>query len=106
MPADKKWDAATRKQVVALYTKGTKLRDISVDTGVPVSTIFHILREEEVAPARMTRRKLEPHGPSDQVTTLEWFVAKLYEQEREVERLRALLLEWNIDPETGEALPQ
>jgi len=59
---------ATRKQVVEMYSKGAKLKHIQTATGVPISTIFHILKEAGQAPQRMTRRKLEPTSQTDQVS--------------------------------------
>jgi hypothetical protein len=106
MAADRKWSEATRKKVVEMYTKGAKLKHISSTTGVPVSTIFHILKEAGHAPQRMTRRKLEPTSQSDQVSTLEWLTSRLFELQNRVTHLESILAEYGIDPETGEVIPE
>lgn len=103
--ADRKWDEATRKQVVEMYTKGAKLKHIQATTGVPISTIFHILKEAGQAPQRMTRRKLEPTSHTAQVETLEWLTRRLFELQTENTRLLGILDEYGIDPATGEVLP-
>lgn len=102
MAADRKWSEATRKQVVEMYSKGAKLKHISTTTTVPISTIFHILKEAGVGPQRMTRRKLEPTSQSDQVSTLEWLTSRLFELQTENARLLGILAEYGISPETGE----
>lgn len=106
MAADRKWSEATRKQVVEMYSKGAKLKHIQTATGVPISTIFHILKEAGQAPQRMTRRKLEPTSQTDQVSTLEWLTARLFELQTENARLLGILAEYGIDPQTGEIVSE
>lgn len=113
MAADRKWDDATRKRIIELYKQGAKLKAIAGAEGVPMSTIYNLLKEAGEGPSRMTRRKTAPNGARAQVETLEWLTQRLFEQQTQITqlldetaRMRSLLLEWGIDPDTGEELPE
>lgn len=106
MPADRKWSSELRQEIVRRYASAELVSSISADTGVPVPTIYSILKTEGVAPSRMTRRKTHPSTPEEQAATMEWFMHKLFELEAETVRLRDLLADYSIDPTTGEVMEE
>lgn len=58
-------DPETEQQVLDLYQAGTKLADITSETGVGRSTIYWLLSKHDIAPTRMAKRPPRPSPMPD-----------------------------------------
>jgi hypothetical protein len=84
--------ARTAKNIVADYTAGKKLRTIEERNSVSRSVIYRVLKDADVAPARVKQASRDNAGDSEATTTM---LYKLVEQQdkriRELEdQVRAL----------------
>lgn len=69
-------DDKTIAKVIDLYEAGTKLADITKDTGVPRSSIYWILQREGIDPNRQgTRRAAE--GGEALVESMRWMMERI-----------------------------
>jgi transposase len=100
MSADRQID---RDAVVRMYREGAKTSAITAETGASRSSIYEILQEAGIAPARRGARTPSPidqdlrapmpvpSNVSDVDGVLAWALQRVAELEREVGRLTAML---------------
>lgn len=82
-----------RDEVVRMYLAGSKLNDIEEATGVPRGSVYWILKQRKVDPAR-THATARMNTGQTATQTIEWAFNRLLEQERlvaELERENAAL---------------
>ena len=100
MAFQKTIDDETRDRVVEMYRSGAKTAEITEATGVGRSTIYMLLQDAGVAPARRVSKTPSPIDrdltaplplPRLDDPVLAWALERLAELEREVGRLQAML---------------
>jgi transposase-like protein len=86
----------TRGQVIALYTEGHKLAEITRQTGVPRATIYWILKREGIRTDRVARTPDEALSMSDVLEALRRSEQEVGRLTAELERERTIT-RWFMD---------
>lgn len=97
MVAKRTIDEELRDEVARMYLAGSKLNEIERETGVPRGSVYWILKQRKIEPAR-THPNARMNTGQTASQTIEWTFQKLLEQERrvfelesEIEELKAQL---------------
>jgi len=86
-----------KEQIIAAYKKGLRILDIEEQFDINRPTLYHILNQGGVLPARANRGE-KLRGNTEQLAALYDILTR---QEQYVEALEAKLKEHGIDPPGG-----
>jgi hypothetical protein len=96
-------DSATRKKIVRDYLAGRKLRQIEEDYGTGRSVVYRILKNADVAPARVKQTSRDNAGDAEATNTM---LFKLVEQQdRRIQQLEQFCADHKLEipePTTGQ----
>lgn len=83
------WSPEVTKAVVDDYQAGKKLRAIEEKYGITRSIIYRILRNADVAPARVKQRSRDNYGDSEQTTTMLFRIVE--QQDKRIRQLEEFI---------------
>jgi hypothetical protein len=95
--------SATRKKVVADYLAGRKLRQIEADHGTGRAVIYRILKNADVAPARVKQASRDEAGDTEATTTMLFRLVE--QQDRRIQQLEKFCADHKLKippPPTGQ----